>query len=95
MDEHLPDYREALADGDGPLGGKIAIAREGIEALERKLTDIERAQSDLVERIERGEPVEREMQSQEAELKKLRLETERKRRIMAAFLAQLERAPRS
>lgn len=95
MDEHLPDYREALADGDGPLGGKIALAREGIEALERKLADIERAQSDLAERIERGEPVEREMQSQVAELKKLRLETDRKRRTLAAYLAQLEGASRN
>lgn len=95
MEHHLPDYREALADSDPPLGGKIALARESIEALDHKLADLERAQTDLAERIERGDLADHELQSQEAELAKLRRDAERKRRTMAAYLSQLERSLRS
>lgn len=93
MDSNIKGLTDGVADADLPLGGRIAMARDGIAALERKITTIAAEQAELAARIERGEPVTADLEQQDRELRKLRAQTERKLLLMQGFAAKLESEP--
>ncbi len=93
MDTNVKGLTDGIADADLPLSGRIALAREGIVALELKLTVIAAEQSAFAGRIGGGEPVSADLERQRQELRKLRTQTERKLLMMNSFASKLESEP--
>lgn len=91
-DKIPPLMSEGLADGDPPNGAKLALARENIDALDRKLEEIAAELGEIEERVARGEPVKSDLAHQQAKLRKARLAVDRKRLIMAAYVDAIERS---
>jgi hypothetical protein len=91
MNENPKGLSDGIADGDLPLSARIALAHDGIVALDHKLATIERDQAELSGRIARGEGVGPEIRQQEAELRKLRAQTERQHLVLTSYVAKLER----
>ncbi len=90
MKSEIIGVTDAVADGNLSSSARIAIAKDGVEALRKKLEKIALDLSELNDRIEKGEPVTAKLSETKRELQKLRVQTEAKLTMLSKYVAAEE-----
>ena len=90
MKSEIIGVTDGVADGNLSNSARIAIAKDGVEALRKKLDKIAIDLSGLNDRIENGEPATAKLSETKKELQKLRVQTEAKFTMLSNYVAAEE-----